>query len=438
MKKSILLFFGAFWAATALAQYSVRGGNGEPLLAEDDRQNRIQVYLLNGLADAEISFYTENNEAHQWFKYNMRYAEAVPVSCRQDGNRSTVAPIEEGWAYFVESPSQPTPTFIWVVDYSRYAAVIASLTVEEEEDRCEFLKLAVQMEAPSIYYRTYQGATVSLPRRFHLTYENLEWEPETSLFVPKTENISQQGPFAEISIPAPLRDTHFTLSGDDFAKHFNVAQSVTTAEYRAVGLDAHAKMTVATADETEPLEAGVKTTHSAPVEIHFEARANEPVAALYIWNILKMNRETGEETPVVRYTDREINYTFRESGQYTAVLEVVDARSVCSNRSQSFEITIEESYLQLPNAFSPGSSLGVNDEYRVSYKSIVRFRASIYNRWGNLLYHWEDPAKGWDGKVNGRYVSTGVYYIVVEATGSDGKTYQQSKDINILRSKNGN
>ncbi|MDR2806005.1 MAG: gliding motility-associated C-terminal domain-containing protein [Dysgonamonadaceae bacterium] len=436
MKKTILSIIGLLWAIALSAQYTVRGGKGEPLLAEDNKQNRIQLYLLNGLDNAEITFRTENEETHQWYKYNTRYSEALPVAGRQSGAISTIQGIEDGWAYFVESPSHPTPSFVWIIDYSRHKSVIHSLEIQEEEDKCEFLKLIARVEADPLTYRTYSGATVSLPRTYHLLYDNLEWNAEALTFVPKQENIPQKGVLSEIVIDAPLKNTVFTLTGDDFAEHFGMGQSAATSEYPAIAAEAHALMTAATSTgEIEQDEAGAQKSYSAPVDVRFEAYANEPVAALYIWNILQTNPETGDQTSIVRYTDRTVNYTFRESGNYTVKLEVMDAHSVCFNDLQLFTIFIGESDLQLPNAFSPGSSPGVNDEYRVSYKSLIHFKASIYNRWGNLLYHWEDPAKGWDGKVNGNYVPTGVYFIVVEAKGADGKTYQRSKDINVLRTK---
>jgi hypothetical protein len=53
-----------------------------------------------------------------------------------------------------------------------------------------------------------------------------------------------------------------------------------------------------------------------------------------------------------------------------------------------------------------------------------------------LLYRWTDPSKGWDGRVAGKYVSTGVYFYVIEYKGTDGKNQVRSGDINVLRSKN--
>ena len=77
----------------------------------------------------------------------------------------------------------------------------------------------------------------------------------------------------------------------------------------------------------------------------------------------------------------------------------------------------------------------MNDEFRVVYKSLVKFSCWIFNSWGQVLYHWTDPAKGWDGKKGGKYVSPGVYYYVIEAEGSDGIIYKKKGDINIFRPK---
>ena len=44
-----------------------------------------------------------------------------------------------------------------------------------------------------------------------------------------------------------------------------------------------------------------------------------------------------------------------------------------------------------------------------------------------------DPAQGWDGKYNGKYVPSGVYYYVIKAEGADGKKYKLNGDINIIK-----
>ena len=66
-------------------------------------------------------------------------------------------------------------------------------------------------------------------------------------------------------------------------------------------------------------------------------------------------------------------------------------------------------------------------------KSIVEFRAIVFNRWGQKLYEWTDPAGGWDGKFNGKDVAQGVYFVNVKAKGADGRNFHIKRDINLLR-----
>jgi gliding motility-associated-like protein len=172
---------------------------------------------------------------------------------------------------------------------------------------------------------------------------------------------------------------------------------------------------------------------SAPIDIHFEAIANEPVTVFYKWTIAY--KKDGKTETVLSFTSRIMDYTFRDEGIFTVILEVGDRTGKC-NKTDSVLIEIGEPYLSVPNAFSPGTSLGVNDEFKVAYKSLVSFKGWIFNRWGAEMFYWTDPAKGWDGKKNGKYVPPGVYFYVIEAKGSNGKNHLEKGHINIIRPKN--
>ena len=105
---------------------------------------------------------------------------------------------------------------------------------------------------------------------------------------------------------------------------------------------------------------------------------------------------------------------------------------------EPFTISISESSLKVPNAFSPNGD-GINDYFNVyDVKSIVSFSAAIYNRWGQQLYSWgidkmECEECGWDGTYKGTPVKDGVYFVVVSARGADGIVYDVKSDVNLLR-----
>ena len=109
-----------------------------------------------------------------------------------------------------------------------------------------------------------------------------------------------------------------------------------------------------------------------------------------------------------------------------------NADGTCEFTAPVYEIYIGESQLEIPNAFSPQGSPGVNDEWKVSYKSLISYECHIYNRWGKELFSSTDPSQGWDGRQGGKYVPAGVYFYVIKAMGADGRRYEKAGDINII------
>ncbi len=97
-------------------------------------------------------------------------------------------------------------------------------------------------------------------------------------------------------------------------------------------------------------------------------------------------------------------------------------------------ITLKEvdSYIKVPNVFTPNND-GFNDLFKVEQKSITKFNASIYNRWGEELFKWDDINKGWDGKHNGNDCAVGVYYYLINARGDDDKEYDLHEFFHLLR-----
>jgi len=430
MKRSLLIIIAFFFFSPLFSQYEVRGGIGRPYLANSNGQP--EVYLLNGLQGAQISFTSSQSEEHQWYEYSQSIDDAVRIPSTQNGKVSVITGIKEGHGYYVASPTGTG--YVWIVDYSNKAVFLSGLRDLQDEYSCEQLKLIVEANFPPIYYYSSSGRHNTLQREFLLTYNTLKWQEENKMFLPLlvdttlTEN--QVFPAITLSEP-PLTNTTFTLT-DVFADHFGIAQAITSEEYRAIKVEVH--YSFEKDREFGDNEYQKSDTLSAPLTYTFTAYANEPVAAFYKWNIVKKN-EGGQENTIAQYTDRIFQYTFDRSGAYLVKLEVNNnAQSKCT-ASDSIPIIIGTTNVFIPNAFSPGGSIGVNDEFKIYFRSVTDFRASIFNRWGNLLYQWTDKTKGWNGMVNGKYVPTGAYFVVVEWKDSEGKTHKKARDVNILRSK---
>ena len=183
-------------------------------------------------------------------------------------------------------------------------------------------------------------------------------------------------------------------------------------------------------------------SESAPLAVTFNANAENTAGwtAHYEWRLYK---EGKRDAPyLVRY-DEDTQYTFTESGTHYAELwatftqgtdTVAYTDQYWQEGGTPISVAISESKLEMPNAFSPNGD-GINDVYKAKsgYQSLVEFDAYIFNRWGQKLYEWHDPAGGWDGRYNGKYVAQGVYYVLVKAKGADGRTFNIKRDVNVLR-----
>jgi gliding motility-associated-like protein len=125
-----------------------------------------------------------------------------------------------------------------------------------------------------------------------------------------------------------------------------------------------------------------------------------------------------------------------KSGSYGIKLYVtfVNESDTIEYVSEQITITISESSFSCPNAFSPNGD-GINDVFKFNYKSIVKFEAVIFNRWGQKIHtmNLKNIDEGWDGRHGNDYVKDGVYFININAVGSDGMKYEIKKAINILK-----
>jgi gliding motility-associated-like protein len=437
INKALWILLALMFSVMVKAQYTVSGGNGTPLLANDDTRDRLQVYLVSGMSGVTIK-YEGTTAKHQWYRYKTKALEPEAIPSVQNGTTSTVSNLTEGYGYFVQEEGVLS-RYVWIIDYSLYPFALSNLRVSSSSDGCSTILLASDSELPHMYFYTPSGVQTELKRTMTVSYNTLEWNEDAKSFSDKKSEVTLSGnPFTQ-SVPAPLCDTEICLSPDTYAEHFGIGQSVCTDTYASMAVELHAdtSMVSETAENMYTGDDGL----SAPVTVHFRAVANDPVASLYIWKIFQADTTQKDQDitatePLVRYTGPEIDYTFANAGEFVAQVEVSDRSGTCTT-SEQFSLSISESYLKVPNVFSPGTTPGINDEFRVAYKSLTSFHCWIFNRWGKQLYEWTNPAEGWDGKQGGGYIDPGVYFYVIEAKGSDGKKYKKSGDINVLRSKSG-
>lgn len=197
-------------------------------------------------------------------------------------------------------------------------------------------------------------------------------------------------------------------------------------------------------DESGNLADYTNYAGSAPLEVHFVPGDSLPegYSGFYEWHFYE-NEIVEGGAYLVRH-EKETDFTFSKAGTHLVCLVVkftdgehttdITEQDYIERAYEPISITISTSKLEFPNAFSPNGD-GVNDIYRAKqgYQSIVEFKATIYNRWGQKIFEWTNPDDGWDGTYHGSDVKDGVYFVHVQAKGADGIRYNIKKDVNLLR-----
>lgn len=117
----------------------------------------------------------------------------------------------------------------------------------------------------------------------------------------------------------------------------------------------------------------------------------------------------------------------------TYELTITDRFSCFSDRYNLTVIVIPPAFISMPDNFSPNGD-GANDVAYMGGRFIDRLiEYKIFNRWGELLFHTDDPDLGWDGTFNGRAQNAGVYVYKIRAVSDDGETIFKEGYINLIK-----
>lgn len=110
--------------------------------------------------------------------------------------------------------------------------------------------------------------------------------------------------------------------------------------------------------------------------------------------------------------------------------------SLCSPTMDSVNIVIEScdpSNILIPNVFTPNSD-GSNDIFTVNGNNLESVECEIFNRWGQLLYSWNNINGAWDGRTSsGAEVPDGTYFYIITAKGLDGTEYFKKGTFSLIR-----
>lgn len=417
-------------AATARAQLSF-SGNPLPVITDTPEASTglKAIYVLHDLLGVKAS-YTAASPSSQitWKRFSQLgggFAEDIPFT--RQGNVSTVNLTSDDMGLIVEEDGRQT--CYYVVNYANHPCSLSALDIAPERD-CTYTALTLHGSAPRINYYTAAGAARELSRELLLEYNTLVYSADQQRYLQQTTALNLPSVNGAIHCTAPLCDTEFHLSGDRFLRQWGMEQTVTSPTFATNAISATVSATQQERDvpnEQKNTSEGSALGGSAPAEITFLAATTDAV----VFREWQLARDDRFDLIDMRVNEDEFTHTFTEYGTTYARFVCGSADGSCDFTSETYTIYIGDSRLECPNAFSPNDD-GVNDQWRVSYKSITDFDCHIFNRWGQEMAHLTDPSQGWDGRYGGKTVPPGVYYYVIKARGADGKNYKLSGDINIV------
>ncbi len=206
----------------------------------------------------------------------------------------------------------------------------------------------------------------------------------------------------------------------------------------------------------------------APVKLSFVNKSDN--AELYEWTFYNDSSRVKDGADAILRTSNFYepldSIRYRYPGYYDVKLKAEGRVFIQNNEERKcvdsvrkrLYVTIYNAFIgELPNVITPNND-GKNDIFyfknieRWDYEdldaptdmtstSIQQVEVFIYNRYGLRVYHYNGPEwteqEAWDGKYNGNYVGSGVYYYVIKAKGYDGRTFEKKGFFHVFSSRSG-
>lgn len=398
------------------------------VLAEQMRGERLEVYLTNG---SPTALCLQGRSTGQVRRYRVDANQAEPIAATFDAQESCwrIDNPSTGYGYFV-AYTDALPHYTYLIDYTAHQPRHESLRAEiETADPCAKVRLTPSGSLRPMHYYTPSGVQRVIPFKAELRRSNLSWDEDARQFVLTHQPETIEYTSSPIEVTASLSDTPYTLARDIWASELGLeSREISSERIETKRIEVHAG--IALDDATMQTD---RQQLSAPSVLRLWAKGNEPAAAKYQWRIDRLTPD-GAET-ILNYSGSDAEHTLSQSGQYRIRLEVINRDASCMDNSFEEEVRVTESALEVPNAFSPGSTPGVNDVFRVLHRSLTSFMGQIFSPSGQELYRWTDPRGGWDGTYRGQLVPTGAYYYAIDAVGADGIRYEKRGVLHVLGSE---
>lgn len=132
------------------------------------------------------------------------------------------------------------------------------------------------------------------------------------------------------------------------------------------------------------------------------------------------------------------NPTGTAKDNYTYAIETTTDSGCIATDSISVFIECNQASILLPNAFTPNND-NLNDIFYPVGRGISIIKSfSIFDRKGQMIFSKKDfpandPAYGWDGRINGEPASPAVFVYIIEANCAKGELLSKKGTVVLLR-----
>jgi gliding motility-associated-like protein len=134
--------------------------------------------------------------------------------------------------------------------------------------------------------------------------------------------------------------------------------------------------------------------------------------------------------PPVGLNDPNIANPIAKPEVNTRYFVTTTTESGCSASDTIDVLVAPDSYIDMPNAFTPGSKSTLKP-IRLGDATLKSF--TIFNRWGQKMYESSDINQGWDGRYKEEAQPMGVYIYTIEAVTPAGRKFTKQGNITLIR-----
>jgi gliding motility-associated-like protein len=83
--------------------------------------------------------------------------------------------------------------------------------------------------------------------------------------------------------------------------------------------------------------------------------------------------------------------------------------------------------------FSPNGD-GINDVFKVNNPDLTEFTVSIMMNNGEVIFQWNQPEEGWNGKLpGGNYAAQGLYYYIIRGKDISGRLVEIPGTVYLVK-----